>query len=150
MYLFVIFFLLTYYFSAHYNCRIMKYHFSSKYLKTWRLEDLKEVLTVTCLTCHSIACLAVARVRARSVSARLYGRARAGSVALVHIWKHNVRNTCPDILLVRMVSSSLLLATCLWLEYYRAWFSELPSLELVSPLQVTHLPPVWGILLPLA
>ena len=29
-------------------------------------------------------------------------------------------------------------------------FQSCPSLELVSPLQVTHLPPVWDLLLPLA
>ena len=55
-----------------------------------------------------------------------------------------------DLVLV-MVSSSLYVSHIFVTRVLSSLvFQSCPSLELVSPLQVTHLPPVWDLLLPLA
>ena len=56
-------------------------------------------------------------------------------------------STCSSSLL--MVSSSLYVSH-MYVTRVELGFQSCPSLELVSPLQVTHLPPVWDLLLPLA
>ena len=49
-----------------------------------------------------------------------------------------------------MVSSSLYVSHMSVTSIVELGFQSCPSLELLSPLQVTHLPPVWDLLLPLA
>ena len=55
------------------------------------------------------------------------------------------------VLVLVMVSSSLYVShICVTRVLSSLVFQSCPSLELMSPLQVTHLPPVWDLLLPLA
>ena len=59
--------------------------------------------------------------------------------------------SCMYFLLLLMVSSSFYLSHMFVTRVLSSLvFQSCPSLELVSPLQVTHLPPVWDLLLPLA